>query len=330
MSRFASPYMLFLLVIPLGYLAMYYIFKFIKPSTLAYSDTRLLSKSKLTWRILVYRALPVLTVAGLCLTIIAAARPQAGHGEQEVFTEGIDIMLVLDISTSMMSEDFKPDNRLVVSKNVIRNFIEGRQGDRIGLVVFARQAFTQCPLTTDYQLLIEYLDEVDFNMVDDGTAIGLALAIAGNHLQESDAESKIVVLLTDGVNNAGQIDPITAAKAISALGIKVYTIGAGKQGLVDYPYTSPIFGKQYRKVKSEIDEETLQEVAGITNGRFFRATNSEALQEIYDEISEMEQTKIEVKEYYRYEEMYTGFLSWGLVLIGLALVLGSTVIRSAP
>lgn len=330
MSRFAAPYLLFLLIIPIGYLIMYYFFKFIKPSTLAYSDTKLLIKSKLTWRIILYRALPILTAAGLSLAIIAAARPQAGHGEQEVFTEGIDIMLVLDISTSMMAEDFKPDNRLVVSKNVIRNFIKGRQGDRIGLVVFARQAFTQCPLTTDYNLLIEYLDQVDFNMVDDGTAIGLALAIAANHIQESDAESKMIVLLTDGVNNAGQIDPITAAKAIAALDIKTYTIGAGKQGLVDYPVHSPIFGKQYRKIKSEIDEETLKEVAGITNGRFFRATNSDALQEIYDEISEMEQTQIEVKEYYRYEEMYSGFLSWGIVLIGLALVLGSTIIRSVP
>ncbi len=274
--------------------------------------------------------MPVITAIGLGLTVIAAARPQAGHGEQEVFTEGIDIMLVLDISTSMMAEDFKPDNRLAVSKNVIRNFIKGRQGDRIGLVVFARQAFTQCPLTTDYNLLIEYLEEVDFNMVEDGTAIGLALAIAGNHLRESDAKSKIIVLLTDGVNNAGQIDPITAAKAIQALDIKTYTIGAGKQGMVDYPVHSPIFGKQYRKIRSEIDEETLKEVAGITDGRFFRATNSEALQEIYDEISAMEQTKIEVKEYYRYEEMYLSFLSWGILLIGLALLLNSTVIRSAP
>ena len=330
MSRFANPYLLLLLIIPLGYLAIYYLRKFIKPSTLAYSDINLLSGRKLTYRIILYRALPILFAAGMILTIIAAARPQAGHGEQEVFTEGIDIMLVLDISTSMMAEDFKPDNRLVVSKNVIRNFIEGRQGDRIGLVVFARQAFTQCPLTTDYNLLMEYLDEVDFNMVEDGTAIGLALAIAANHLQESDAKSKIIVLLTDGVNNAGQIDPITAAKALSALNIKTYTIGAGKEGLVDYPVYSPIFGKSYRKMQSEIDEETLKEVAGITNGKFFRATNSQALQGIYDEISEMEQTKIEIKEYYRYEEMYSDFLRWGILLIGLAMVLGTTIIRSVP
>lgn len=330
MTRFAQPYVLVLLLLPVAYLVLHYLWRYLRPSPLAYSDTQLLAKSKLTYRILLYRALPAITAIGLAVTIIAAARPQAGYGEQQIFTEGIDIMLVLDISGSMRSEDFKPDNRLIVSKNVIRNFIKGRQGDRIGLVVFARQAFTQCPLTTDYNLLARFLDQVDFDMVEDGTAIGLALATAANHLEGSDAKSKIIILLTDGVNNAGEIDPITAAKALAALEIKTYTIGAGKQGLVDFPVYDPLFGKRYVKHKSEIDEETLKEVAASTNGRFFRATNSEALQEIYDEISEMEQTKIEVKEYYKYEELFSEILVLGLAILGAAVILGTTIVRSVP
>ncbi|MCP4580800.1 MAG: VWA domain-containing protein [candidate division Zixibacteria bacterium] len=330
MIRFAQPYFLLLLLIPAAYLAFYYLKKFLKPSVIGYSDTQLFAKSKITIRVIIYRALPALTAIALSLTILAAARPQAGHGQQQVFTEGIDIMLALDISGSMMAEDFKPNNRLVVSKLVIDNFIQGRQGDRIGLVVFASQAFTQCPLTTDYPLLSSFLEKVDFGMVEDGTAIGLALATAANRLADSDAKSKIIVLLTDGVNNSGQIDPITAAKAVASLGIKTYTIGAGKQGLVDFPIQDRIFGKRYVKRQSEIDEETLKEVAGITSGRFFRAENSQALQEIYNEISEMEQTKIEVKEFYKYEELYSGILSWGLILLGLAIVLNTTLIRSIP
>jgi len=330
MIKFAQPYLLLLLLIPAAYVALYYLKRFLKPSAISYPDTQLFARPKLTFRIIIYRALPVLTAIALSLTIIAAARPQAGHGQQQVFTEGIDIMLALDISGSMLAEDFKPDNRLVVSKHVIDNFIKGRQGDRIGLVVFASQAFTQCPLTTDYSLLSSFLEKVDFGMVEDGTAIGLALATAANRLADSDAKSKIIVLLTDGVNNSGQIDPITAAKAVASLGIRTYTIGAGKQGLVDFPIQDPIFGKRYIKRQSEIDEETLKEVAGITSGRFFRAENSQALQEIYDEISDMEQTKIEVKEYYKYEELFSGILAWGLALLGLVIVLNTTMIRSIP
>ena len=330
MIRFAQPYWLLLLVIPIGYLVLYYLIRYFKPASLPFSDTKLFAKPRITPRVIIYHSLPVIIALAFGLAIVAAARPQAGHGQQQVFTEGIDIMLALDISGSMQAEDFKPDNRLTVSKQVIRNFIEGRHGDRIGLVVFASQAFTQCPLTNDYALLLRFLDKVDFGMVEDGTAIGLALATAANRLESSDAKSKIIILLTDGVNNSGQIDPITAAKAVAALGIKTYTVGAGKEGLVDFPYNDPIFGKRYVKRQSEIDEETLKEVAGITGGRFFRAQNSQALQEIYDEISQMEQTKIEVKEYYRYDELYAGFLKISLVLFAGALALGSTIIRSVP
>jgi len=328
--KFANPYLLLLLVIPIGYLAAYYLKRFLKPPTLSYSHLQLFEKPKITYRLIIYKMIPVIFATATSLAIIAVARPQASHGEQQVFTEGIDIMLALDISGSMRAADFRPDNRLTVSKQVIRNFIEGRQGDRIGLVVFARQAFSQCPLTTDYNLLKQYLDDVDFNMVDDGTAIGLALAIGANHLRESDAESKIIVLLTDGVNNAGEIDPITAGKAISALGIRTYTIGAGKQGMVDFPVQDPIFGMRYVKRQSEIDEEILKEIAEITGGRFYRAKDSQTLQAIYDEISSLEKTKIEVKEYYKYEELYAGFLTWSIFLMIAGIALGSVVLRSVP
>ena len=330
MIRFAQPFILLLLAVPAAYLFIFYFKRFLRPAALSYSDTQLFVKPKITLRTILYYILPVIIALAMALAIIAAARPQAGHGQRQVFTEGIDIMLALDISGSMQAADFKPDNRLTVSKKVIKNFIEGREGDRIGLVVFARQAFTQCPLTTDYSLLLEFLDKVDFGMVEDGTAIGLALATAANRLQSSDAKSRIIVLLTDGVNNSGQIDPITAAKAIAALGIRTYTIGAGKQGLVDFPVNDPLFGTRYVKRQSEIDEETLKEVANITSGKFYRAKNSAALQEIYNEISSMEQTKIEVKEYYRYEELYADFLALGLLLLICGLFLDTTVVRSIP
>jgi len=330
MIRFAQPYFLALLLIPLAYLFLFYFRHLLRPPALGYSDTHRFAKPRLTSRIVLYYAVPAILGVSMTFAIIAAARPQAGHGQRQVFTEGIDIMLALDISGSMQAADFKPDNRLVVSKQVIRNFIQGRQGDRVGLVVFASQAFTQCPLTTDYSLLLQFVDKVDFGMVEDGTAIGLALATCANRLESSDAKSKIVILLTDGVNNRGQIDPITAAKALAPLGIRTYTIGAGMPGLVDYPVNDPVFGRRYVKRQSEIDEETLKEIAALTGGNFFRAKSSEALQTIYDEISRMEQTKIEVKEYYRYEELYQDFLTISLALMVGGLFLGTVIIRSVP
>ncbi len=330
MIRFAQPYFLILLIIPAAYLFFYYYKKTLKPAPIGYSDLRLFADPRQTYKTLLYRVLPILKTLAMVLVIIAAARPQSTFGQREISTEGIDIMLVLDISGSMKAEDFKPDNRLAVSKNVIREFVKGRQGDRIGLVAFSRQAFTQCPLTTDYQLLQQFIDKVDFGMVEDGTAIGLALATAANRLISSDAKSKVIILLTDGANNAGQIDPLTAAKAIAALGIKVYTIGAGTEGLVDMPVMDPVFGKRYIRTQSDIDEDLLQKVAAMTGGQFFRAKNSSALKDIYDQISAMEKTKIEVKEYFEYNELYMGFLLWGLILFGIEFISGTIIFRGLP
>lgn len=330
MIKFAQPYFLILLIIPAAYLFFYYYKKTLKPAPIGYSDLRLFINPRRTYKTLLYHVLPIIKTIAMILVIIAMARPQSSFGQREITTEGIDIMLALDISGSMMAEDFKPDNRLVVSKNVIREFVKGRQGDRIGLVAFSRQAFTQCPLTTDYQLLLQFIDKVDFGMVEDGTAIGLALATAANRLISSDAKSKVIILLTDGANNAGQIDPITAAKAIAALGIKVYTIGAGTEGLVDMPVIDPVFGKRYIRTQSDIDEDLLQKVAAMTGGQFFRAKNSAALKDIYDQISAMEKTKIEVKEYYQYNELYVGFLLWGLILFGAEFAFGTVIFRGLP
>jgi Ca-activated chloride channel family protein len=243
--------------------------------------------------------------------------------------EGVDIMLALDISTSMKAIDFKPKNRLHVAKEVIRNFIDDREADRLGLVVFARRSFTQCPLTTDYDLLKSLLDRVDFGMVEDRTAIGLAIANAANRLKGSEAKSKIIILLTDGVNNVDDLSPIDAASAAAALGIKIYTIGAGKPGLVEFPRETP-FGTQYIKVQSEIDEETLKEIASITGGQFYRAKDETALGQIYEQISRLEKTKIELFRFYRYKELFASFVMMGLALLIGEFLLSRTVLGGLP
>jgi Ca-activated chloride channel family protein len=203
-------------------------------------------------------------MVAIFIFILAFARPQAGQKEEEIITEGIDIMLTLDISGSMKAEDFAPQNRLGAAKEVLKEFIKSRKNDRIGMVVFSRYSFTQCPLTLDYGVLLELLDKVDIGMIEDGTAIGMAISNAVNRLRDSTVKSKIIILLTDGVNNAGKIDPMTAAKAAKALGIKIYTVGAGRPGGAMYPVEDPIFGKRYVQMETEIDETLLKNIATET------------------------------------------------------------------
>jgi Ca-activated chloride channel family protein len=264
------------------------------------------------------------------LLIIALSRPQSGRKETEILTEGIDIILTLDISGSMKAEDFKPKNRLHVSKEVIKEFIKGRENDRIGLVIFAAHAYTQCPLTLDYGVLLSFLDQIDIGLIEDGTAIGTAIATAVNRLKESEAESKVIILLTDGVNNTGKIDPLTAAEIAKTVNIKVYTIGAGIRGHALYPVEDPIFGKRYVKVPTEIDEMTLTEIARKTGGTYFRATDPEGLKEIYSHISEMETTRVETKDYMKYNELFAWFLFPGIALLSLEIVLSNTRFRKLP
>lgn len=275
------------------------------------------------------RHFPVaLRMIALACLIIALARPQSVTSKENISTEGIDIVLVLDISGSMLAEDFTP-NRLVAAKQVAEEFIEGRSNDRIGLVIFSAESFTQCPLTTDYPVLISLLQEVKKGMIEDGTAIGLALANGVNRLKDSKAKSKVMILLTDGVNNRGEIDPITAAKIAATYGIRVYTIGVGAQGQAPYPVETP-FGIQRRLVPVDIDEKTLTAVAEMTGGNYYRATDNRKLKTIYKEIDQLERTKIEVTAYRRYTELFYTWLAGGLLLLLVEVGLSSTVLRKIP
>ena len=276
------------------------------------------------------RFLPtVLRVAGLTLAIVALARPQDRNVIREQYAEGVDIMMVLDTSTSMRAEDFTP-NRFVAAKNVGSDFIAGRTSDRVGLIVFAANAYTQAPLTLDYDFLQSMLSEVEVGVIEDGTAIGTALAMAVNRLKDTEAKSKVVILLTDGQNNRGELSPETAAEVAKTLGVRIYAIGVGQHGEAPFVVDHPFAGRQRRMVPVEIDEEMLQAVADMTGGQYFRATNNRALRDIYDEIGELERTKIEERSYMDYEEQYATFLFPGLLLLMIEVLLSTTLFRRFP
>jgi Ca-activated chloride channel family protein len=330
MFRFQDPIFLVFILVAFGLLVYYFKFKKARAASIRYSDVNLVRRLKPSFRLRERHVLPVLRTLAIVLLAFALARPQSGRKGQEVSAEGIDIMLVLDISGSMRAEDFKPQNRLYVAKQVIKEFIEGRHSDRIGLVVFSKQSFTQCPLTLDYGVLFNFLDQVDFGMIEDGTAIGLAIANAVNRLRESDAKSKVVILLSDGRNNAGEIDPITAAQAAKAMNVKIYTVGAGKPGNAPYPIDDPIFGRRYVYIQNEIDEPTLRQIAQITGGEYFRAKDEKTLASIYKRISRMEQTEIKVKEYLQYNELFSRYAFLGLVLLVAEIILANTRYRKIP
>jgi Ca-activated chloride channel homolog len=266
-------------------------------------------------------------MALLCL-IVALARPQSISSRQNVSTEGIDIVLLLDISGSMLAEDFTP-NRIEAAKQVAEDFIDGRQNDRIGLVIFSGVSFTQCPLTTDYTVLKHLLSQVKNGMVVDGTAIGMAIANGVNRLKDSKAKSKVMILLTDGVNNRGEIDPLTAAKIAATYGIRIYTVGVGAQGEAPYPVQTP-FGIRRQLIPADLDEKSLSTIAEMTGGKYFRATDNEKLKAIYKEIDKMERTKIQVTAYKRYTELYDTWLMFGFALVVLEIGMASTVLRKIP
>lgn len=299
-------------------------------ASIKYSDLKIVKRSVRTGRQKLRFILPVLRILALVLFVVAFARPQAGTENREVSSEGIDIMLALDVSGSMKAEDFKPHNRLYVAKEEIKKFVQKRTSDRIGLVIFSQSSFTQCPLTLDYGILLNFLDQVKFGMIKDGTAIGMALANCVNRLRESPSKSKVIILLTDGVNNAGQIDPLTAATIAKTMNVKIYTIGAGKPGNAMYPVDDPIFGKRYIYMPNEIDEETLQQIAQKTGGKYFRARSEKELEDIYSEIDGMEKTEIKVSEYVQYRELFSMFVMFGLGLLVLEMFLSQTIFRKIP
>jgi len=330
MIRFANNYfLLLLLIVPV---IAYWHFRAGKRrgGSLRFSDLSTVKRLGHSLSLRLRHSLVILRLLIITLLILAMARPQAGQKEEEILTEGVDIILAIDISSSMKAEDFKPKNRLHVAKQVVAEFIQGRKNDRLGMVVFAAKSFTQCPLTLDYGILLTFLDQIDIGLVEDGTAIGMAIATCVNRLRDSDAKSKVVILLTDGINNRGEIDPVTAAKAARTMGVKIYTIGAGKRGNAMYPVDDPVFGRRYVRMPVEIDEAMLQEIAGITGARYFRATDGEALASIYHEIGEMEKTEIKTKEYIRYTELFWYFLVPAMILLGGEIVLANTRFRKIP
>lgn len=272
---------------------------------------------------------PTLRALALAAFVVALARPQTGITKENVLTEGIDIVMVLDVSSSMLAEDLEP-NRLEAAKTVGAEFVGGRRNDRIGLVAFAGQAFTQAPLTFDYDVVMSLLDELEIGMIEDGTAVGMGLATAVKRLQASPAESKVIVLLTDGRSNRGEIGPVTAAQMAQALDIRVYTIGAGSQGTARVPVPDPLGGTRYANMRVDIDESTLQEVAELTGGRYFRATDTESLQQIYGEIDELERTEIEVENFTQFGEEFPLPLGIGLLLLMAELTLSQTALRRLP
>ncbi len=266
----------------------------------------------------------------VALILIAAARPQGGREMREIVSEGIDIMLAIDLSGSMRSEDFHPNNRLYVAKQVAKEFVRGRQQDRIGLVAFAGQSELIAPLTLDYEGLAGLIDGLDFGQLPDGTAVGAAIAQSTERLNRAPGKSKVLILLTDGINNAGAVDPVTAARLAKAVGVRIYSIGAGTQGQAPFPVDDPVLGRHYVMVASEVDEATLEDIARETGGRYFRATSAELLAQVYREIGALEPSRVETRSYTRWAELGPLALGLGLGLLGLELLLGFTLMRRYP
>lgn len=326
--EFANPgyFWLLLLLVPM---VLWYIFREKSShADLQVSSLKAFKGMKHAGRIWMRHILFVLEILAIAFLIVALARPQSSNSWQTYTSEGIDIVLALDISGSMLARDFTPD-RLEAAKEVATKFILERPQDKIGLVIFAGESFTQCPLTTDQAVLVNLLREVKSGMIEDGTAIGLGLANAVNRLKDSPAKSKVVILLTDGVNNRGAIAPATAAELARTYGIRVYTIGVGTYGEAPYPVQTP-FGVQLQNVPVEIDEEVLQQIATLTGGQYFRATDNNKLKQIYEEIDQLEKSKIEVKHFSKKNEQYFLFGLLGMCLLIAQALLRYTLLRKIP
>ncbi len=269
----------------------------------------------------------VLRSLAVAFLIIALARPQSSLSWQNTSTEGIDIMIASDISGSMLAEDFQP-NRLEAGKNIAIDFIKNRPDDRIGLVIFSGESFTQCPLTIDHDVLVNLYADVKYGMIEDGTAIGMGLATAVNRLKDSEAKSKVIILLTDGSNNMGSIPPVTAAEIAKQFGIRVYTVGIGTHGFAPYPVQTA-FGIQYQRMPVDVDEGTLTKIADITGGKYFRATDNETLKHIYDQIDKLEKAKIDVTQYHKKTEMFLPFALIALFFLLAEFIVKNTLLRGA-
>ena len=324
--EFANPKLLWLLLlVPLT--IFWYVLRHKKQeASMQFSDTNGFAKLPKTWKAYLRHLLFALKMAALALLIVALARPQSSSTNSTSNIEGIDIVMAMDVSGSMLARDLKPD-RLTAAKNVASDFVKGRPGDRMGLVIFSGETFTQVPLTTDHGVMLNMLAEMKNGLIEDGTAIGDGLATAISRLKDSEAISKVVILLTDGLNNAGSVDPYTAAEIAKLYGIRVYTIGVGSYGTAPYPVQTP-FGTQIQQMKVEIDEKLLTTIANQTGGKYFRATSNQKLDEVYQEIDKLERSKIEVTEFRRLHEEFYPLVAWALALLLLEFLLRKTIFRT--
>lgn len=325
---FAHPKFLYLLLLIPAMVAWYIFRQKDSKASLQISTLQSFAKSPVSIKVYLRHLLFALRVIVVALIIIVLARPQTTNTWKNVTTEGIDIILAIDVSGSMLARDFTPD-RLEAAKEIGIKFISGRQTDRMGLVVFAGESFTLCPLTTDHASLINTFKDIKMGILEDGTAIGSGLATAISRLKDSNAISRVVILLTDGVNNRGEIAPLTAAEIAKSYGVRVYAVGIGSIGTAPFPVQTP-FGIQYQDMQVQIDEEMLQNIAEMTGGKYFRATNNRTLEQVYSEIDKLERSKIEVTEYNKREERFRIFGMIALALIALEFALRSTIFRSIP
>ena len=325
---FANIEYLFLLLLLIPYIVWYVMKRKKNEATLQVSDTRVYAHAPKSYKYYLLHVPFVLRNLALALIIVVLARPQTTDSWQNSEIEGIDIMMAIDVSTSMLAEDLKP-NRLEAAKEVAAEFINGRPNDNIGITLFAGESFTQCPLTVDHAVLLNLIKDVKCGLIEDGTAVGMGIANAVTRLKDSKAKSKVVILLTDGTNNSGDISPLTAAEIAKQFGIRIYTIGVGTNGEAPYPYPTA-FGIQYINLPVEIDEQVLTDIASITNGNYFRATSNSKLKEVYQEIDKLEKTKLDVKEFSRREDEYQIFAIIAFVCILLEVLLRTTVLKKVP
>ncbi len=326
--KFANPYFFLLFLLIPVMIAFYFFYLNKKRTQIQFSGFENFDGMRPSFRQRFHYLPFVLKLLAFSLAIVALARPQSSLSGRDIKTEGIDIMMALDISSSMLAEDLKP-NRIEAAKKVAEEFIDSRPNDRIGLVVFGGESFTQCPLTTDHSVLKNLFAGIQSGILADGTAIGEGLGTAVNRIRNSRAKSKVVILLTDGVNNIGSIAPETAGEIAKTFGIRVYTIGVGTRGMAPYPVKSP-FGIQYQNVEVQIDEPVLKKIAGETDGKYFRATNTGKLKEIYSEIDKLEKTKIDVTEFHNYTEEFYPLALGALLLLVLDILLRFTLFKKLP
>lgn len=325
---FANIEYLFLLLLLIPYIVWYILKHKKNNATLQMSDTNIYSDIKKSYKIYLLHAPFILRIIVLSLVILILARPQTTNNWQNSEVEGIDIMLAIDVSTSMLAEDLKP-NRLEAAKDVAAEFISGRPNDNIGITLFAGESFTQCPLTVDHTVLLNLFQSINSGIVEDGTAVGMGIANAVSRLKDSKAKSKVIILLTDGTNNKGDISPLTAADIAKSFGIRVYTIGVGTNGMAPYPLL--VAGTiQYINTPVEIDEKTLTQIAITTNGNYFRATNNSKLKEVYKEIDKLERTKLNVKQYSKRHEEYQWFALIALLFLLLEFYLRNSILKKIP